>query len=139
MQLLPEKDLAMMGYAKTEKGKIYSLLSGRLYSYIDTEHILCKVYVLLTISYPSRTISDNPFCSSSFTWPMAEDHEWTEEFREEMKRVIIDAYTHRLLEDDQWRQKLMDSYPEQLKYDFESPPEIPDLAKLDDGEVGTTV
>jgi hypothetical protein len=130
---LSKLELAMMGY-KVVGGKLFSIFSHRIYSYIDTEHILCKVYVLLTISYPSRTISDTPRCSSTFTWPIAAGcNYWTEDFRSEMQRYVLDSY-ERILQKGgpkDWREILLDSYPVQLTYDYDDciRPKMPPLVK----------
>ena len=115
---LPQNELALMGYVRIDS-VLYSLFTGRIYSYIDTEHILCKVYVLLTISYPSRTISESPFCSSSFTWPLTEEcGYWTGEFKKEFAEVIVAAYEAKLEQDSHWREHMLQQYPQQLSYDF---------------------
>ena len=116
--LLSKTDLAMMGYVEIDS-VLCSSFSGRLYSYIDTEHILCKVYILLTLSYPSRTISETPFCSNTFTWPLvAECNHWTDGFKEELVDIVIGAYEKKLSEDSHWREQLLQKYPAQLKYGF---------------------
>jgi hypothetical protein len=129
---MTDLELKMMGYRRIGT-RLFSIFSHRLYSYIDTEHILCKVYVLLTISYPSRTISKNPMCGNTFTWPMPKDaNYWTEEFRREMDAVVLEAYKRKLANGSNsidWRKMLLDSYPLQLRYDFDDVPAIPPLKR----------
>lgn len=123
LRLDPE-ELALIGYTN-DGGVLYSKFSGRPFNLLDTEHFLCKVYVLLTIAYPSRTISLSPYCFNTYTWPVVADiEEWSVEFKEEMTLVIIDTYRKILRGNPVFRESLLETYPEQLKYGHEDD-EIP--------------
>jgi hypothetical protein len=110
--------LQITGYAISKAGVLVSIFTGRLFSYIDSEHILCKVYICLQISSSSRTISDAPECFNSFTWPQPEECEfWTARFAAEpMKAFILDTYDALLGDGTMGSTYILDHYPHKLHY-----------------------
>ena len=67
---LSRTKLLCLGYVKTKDGKILSLFNGREYSYTDTEHWCCKLYLQTMMSHASRTISDSQNTSVHHAWPL---------------------------------------------------------------------
>lgn len=63
--------LLAMGYKYDKQLKhIVSIFNGRKFSYTDTEHIACKLYLCIAYAHPSRTISDEPYTHSDHCWPV---------------------------------------------------------------------
>ena len=110
-------ELSLMGYFE-EGGELFSVFTGRRFTYLDTEHILCKVYICLAIAHASRTISNNPTCRSTFTWPISNACVfWTDVFRKEMDKEILQLYLD-LPDEARHAVEAMikEEYPPQLRY-----------------------
>jgi hypothetical protein len=83
--------LLAMGYEYDYATKhIVSIFNGRKFSYTDTEHIACKLYLCIAYAHPSRTISDEPFTHSDQNWPVPGDDEsrsWMPRVEQLFKRI----------------------------------------------------
>jgi hypothetical protein len=65
----------------------FSIVTGRGFSFVDFEHICCKVYVCTVGSYSSRTISEVPDLFTNYTWPMPNKMTWTTRVQTEFQRI----------------------------------------------------
>jgi len=102
--------LEAMGYTyDPEQKKIFSLFNGREFSLTDTEHVCCKLYVVIAISGPTRTGSEQPCAHNSHCWPLPCDYSWVEPIQR-CFRKMKEAYQKLP------RDYLFQNYPAQLKY-----------------------
>jgi hypothetical protein len=65
----------------------FSIITGRRFSFVDFEHICCKVYVCTVGSYSSRTISEVPDLFTNYTWPAPNKLAWTTRVQTEFLKV----------------------------------------------------
>ena len=80
--------LRILGFTKDgahSKPKIISILTGREYSYTDTEHIMCKVYACAILVHPSRTCSITKDRAHAHCWPLFESFAGAESALEEFE------------------------------------------------------
>ena len=111
-------ELSITGYTNIN-GKLYSIFTGRVYSYTDSEHILCKIYVCLELSHTSRTISELPKCYSPSTWPIpSQCRFWCEKFSLDMQTHIIDSFLRVASCKPSFRTYIRENYPRKLTYSF---------------------
>ena len=90
LESLDDTTLLAMGYKRVKRDSrdvIVSWLTGRELSRTDVEHWCCKVYICMTACHPSRTISENPKCSSPHCWPLPMKLKWVEPLESHFKQV----------------------------------------------------
>lgn len=56
--------------------RIVSIFTGRDFSLADTEHWLCKIWIVVMYSHASRDLSKEPQASSQATYPVPEHPAW---------------------------------------------------------------
>jgi hypothetical protein len=123
-------ELMITGYIKVD-GVIRSIFTRREYSYIDTEHILCKIYVCLELSHTSRTISDKPKCHSSSTWPITQQCRfWSAKFSLSMKQFVLKSFEEIMSAKPEFRTYIKKFYPPKLTYDFPKPDTVSEESNL---------
>lgn len=66
---------------------IWNVVSRREFSYIDTEHFLCKLYVSTTLVSQSRTISDFHATFDKHTYPVHGNPEYMQEALDFLKKI----------------------------------------------------
>ena len=92
---------------------IVSVMTGREFSYTDTEHVSCKVYICIIHSHSTRTISDQPYCHNPHSWPLPGDYSWTTPL-EPFFQNIRDSFIKLNVSSE--GKYLEDHYPSQLHY-----------------------
>ena len=111
-------ELRITGYTNI-KGKINSVFTGRVYSYTDSEHIHCKIYVCLELSHTSRTISDVPKCYSASTWPVPSQLRfWCQKFSQDMQTYTIKSFLDVTSCKPAFRGYIQENHPRKLTYTF---------------------
>jgi hypothetical protein len=69
-------------------GQLRSIWSGRLFSLVDTEHILCKIWLAVLHSHACRNVSENKSPFASHCYPLPERGEWEDGLQESMQRIL---------------------------------------------------
>ena len=60
---------------------------------VDTEHILCKVYICVTIRDSSRNVSEEARTSKEYCWPLPPSCDfWVGRLVEQFKTSILDKF-----------------------------------------------
>jgi len=90
-----------------------SVISRRKFSFTDTEHICCKIYLCVATSYSSRSISELPrlWNNGGHCWPVLQPTDWAEGVENAFKEKILPHFKglkNKLI--------LMQEYPVQLNY-----------------------
>jgi hypothetical protein len=82
-----EKLLRVCGW-KIHEGVIVSCLHDRPFSFLDTEHILCKVWLAVLQSNSCRNISKNPRLGPLHCYPLCEEHHWEASLKPLMQDIL---------------------------------------------------
>ena len=117
-----EDALSCMGYERKHQDRegdadgavlIVSVMTGREFSYTDTEHVSCKVYICIIHSHSTRTISDQPYCHNPHSWPLPGDYSWTTSLEPFFKKIRDSFVKLNAATEGKY---LEDHYPPQLHY-----------------------
>lgn len=73
-----EKHREALLYEIATDGVLRSILTGRPFSILDTEHVCCKVYIAVTCSHSSR-FAETPTFYKAYCWPPPGDPDWARE------------------------------------------------------------
>jgi hypothetical protein len=61
-----------------------SIWSGRLFSLLDTEHFLCKIWLAVIHSHACRNISEDKSVTAGHCYPLCEPGEWEADLQRHM-------------------------------------------------------
>ena len=87
----PQDVLMASGWRKGKDRRVFSCWCEREYAEMDSEHILCKVWLAILHSNPCRNISKAPRLSTKHSYPLFDVDEWQEDLTQQM-RDITDAF-----------------------------------------------
>jgi len=73
---------------KVEDGVLVSEHSGVAFSYIDTEHALCKIWLAVLHSHAARNISDSKHIFVAHCYPLCEKGEWEDAMKKEVSEML---------------------------------------------------
>ena len=110
---------------------IVSSVTGREFSFTDTEHIMCKIYICAISVHPSRTSSNSKEKSSSHCWPMCEPHQGMEAVQEEFEKIWTSFEENK----SNLRNHIKDNCPPDFDYQvtyFVDPHDVAHLFEKDD-------
>jgi hypothetical protein len=107
-------DLARVCGWKNENGVLVSCHFGLPFSYMDTEHILCKIWLAFIHSHASRNISNSKDIFVAHCYPLCERGEWEDGMQEDVLSML-EAF-HAIKEEGKY------AYPTDLMFDSEREP-----------------
>jgi hypothetical protein len=79
--------LGTCGWTVTD-GRIISVVNKRPFSYLDTEHILCKIWIAVMNSHSCRNVSTNPRLGSLHCYPLAMPQPWEVGIKPIMENIL---------------------------------------------------
>jgi hypothetical protein len=109
--LIKHPDLAAACGWKLEEGVLVTVHFGVPFSYLDTEHVLCKIWLAVLHSHAARNISSSKDIYVAHCYPLCERGEWEEAMKEEVS-AMLGAFRAIKLEDRH-------PYPADLMFDEE--------------------
>lgn len=83
---IPEDLVRACGW-RIKEGSLVSSWGGRNFGIADTEHILCKVWLVVIHSNACRNVSDSPKLSASHCYPLLNRQTWEDHLDPVMEEV----------------------------------------------------